>query len=134
VERRLAELDGAHGARRDDALRRLTAHHDTQTHNFQHERLIHLLVTFFFGALLIAALVGVGLYLAAGDSDPWTTAGLAALCVVLAGLEIAYIGHYYKLENNVQALYGLTARLFQASIRAQDVDDAADGPDDHGRP
>jgi hypothetical protein len=104
-----------------ESLAHLTQYHDTQTRNFQHERLIHLLVTFFFGGLLIAALVGIGLYLATGhDLDPWITGALAGLCLVLLGLEIAYIGHYYKLENNVQALYGLTARLFQVWVRAED--------------
>jgi hypothetical protein len=115
VERRLAALEGAGD---QGGLDRLAAHHREQTRNFQHERLVHLLVTFFFGGLLVAALAAFGVYLAAGDPDGWTLGGLAALCLVLAGLEAAYIGHYYRLENNVQALYGLTARLEQAGAVA----------------
>jgi fatty acid desaturase len=104
-------------ARRGDreGLERLAAYHSQMTRDFQHERLIHLLVTFFFGGLLIGALVVFGLALAASEVDPWLLGALAALNLVLAALEAAYIGHYYHLENNVQALYQLTVELFDAA-------------------
>jgi hypothetical protein len=116
VDQRLAALAAA-GDRA--GLRRLAAHHREQTRNFQHERLIHLLVTFFFAGLLAAALAALALCLAAGDPDGWTAGALVALSAVLAGLEAAYIGHYYRLENNVQALYELSSRLFAAGDRPE---------------
>ncbi|MDR1441100.1 MAG: hypothetical protein LBJ02_01695 [Bifidobacteriaceae bacterium] len=106
-------------ARRAAELRCLAAYHDAQTRNFQHERLIHLLVTLFFAAVWAGAVVALVLYLVSGaEPDGLTMPGLVALCVVLTGLEVAYIGHYYHLENNVQALYRLTTKLFEAADRA----------------
>ncbi|MDR2565629.1 MAG: hypothetical protein LBC97_06140 [Bifidobacteriaceae bacterium] len=110
VEERLAGIDGDR-----ERLSRLADYHHRQTQNFQHERLIHLLVTFFFGGLAVAALAALAWFLAAGDPDGPTLAGLIALNLMLLGLEAAYIGHYYGLENNVQRLYGLTTRLFEAA-------------------
>ncbi|MDR2373248.1 MAG: hypothetical protein LBD77_03955 [Bifidobacteriaceae bacterium] len=113
VEERLAAVEASQDAR---GLARLVRFHDAQTRNYQHERLIHLLVTLFFGALTALALTGLALYLAwCAQPDAWILGGLIALSAVLIGLEAAYIGHYYHLENNVQALYGLTERLHQAS-------------------
>ena len=63
---------------------------------FQHERLIHLIVTVTFAILTILSvlasllLVQLGLFL------------LTALLVVLL---VPYIRHYYILENGVQKLY-----------------------------
>lgn len=74
--------------------------------DFQHERLIHLLVTFFFASLLICSII------------VWLTVQiptlfwlLAAFVTILFVLELAYIRHYYQLENGVQLLYELTEML-----------------------
>lgn len=63
---------------------------------FQHERLIHLLVTITF-ALLAFASVWL-LYFA------FSIASLL-LTILLFCLLIPYINHYYFLENSVQKLY-----------------------------
>ena len=64
---------------------------------FQHERLIHLLVT-----LAVALLcVGTTLYLAA-VAPSWPLLLLDALFYALL---IPYLIHYFALENGVQALY-----------------------------
>ncbi len=64
---------------------------------FQHERLVHLLVT-----LAVALLcVGTTLYLAA-ISPSWPLLLLDALFYALL---IPYLFHYFALENGVQALY-----------------------------
>lgn len=68
----------------------------TQIAFFQHERLIHLIVTFLFAiAMLISFLC---LYFV----QEWS---LLILSVVMLGLLIPYIKHYYLLENGVQKLY-----------------------------
>lgn len=61
---------------------------------YQHERLIHLLVTFGF-----AFLIAVGIIIAIQFVTVFWVVGLMLV------LEVAYIGHYYFLENSVQKLY-----------------------------
>lgn len=63
---------------------------------YQHERLIHLIVTMSFGVFFLIAL---SLYL--------TTKQIATLilALLLLALLIPYIKHYYFLENSVQKMY-----------------------------
>lgn len=84
----------------------LLKYHIRRVRDFQHERLIHLLVTFFFSALFLGACLA-WLYLPpAGFSLPFYV-----LLSILFILELAYIRHYYQLENGVQSLYELTEKL-----------------------
>jgi hypothetical protein len=69
---------------------------------FQHERLIHLIVTVTFALLAFLALVFNFLY-----ENPASYLLLALLLVLL----IPYIRHYYILENGVQKLYQYYDRL-----------------------
>lgn len=68
----------------------------TQIQFFQHERLIHLMVTFLFAIITIITFVAVLLTLSI-----WAVALLTLLLVLL----IPYIRHYYILENGTQKLY-----------------------------
>lgn len=63
---------------------------------FQHERLIHLIVTVLFALMTIFVFV-----LAMTDFAPWT----GVLLVLLFILLIPYIKHYWLLENGTQKLY-----------------------------
>ena len=63
---------------------------------FQHERLIHLIVTITFALLTMIALMGT-LFM----PQP----ALFALILLLFILLVPYIRHYYILENGVQKLY-----------------------------
>jgi hypothetical protein len=65
---------------------------------FQHERLIHLLVTLSIGIILMLA---VNLYVTKTD----LLNGI--LLSILVILELAYIIHYFRLENGVQKLWEL---------------------------
>ncbi len=73
--------------------------------DFQHERLIHLFVTLFFGVLTVGSYVllvytfGVAAFFA----------GL--LAALLTALEGGYVIHYYRLENSIQKLYTYTEKL-----------------------
>ncbi len=71
-------------------------YHLATMNNFQHERLIHLLVTFFFGFLLLQ-IFGWALTF----DQPW----LYFLSLVIAITEIFYLKHYFFLENTIQKLY-----------------------------
>ena len=84
----------------------LLAYHIERVRDFQHERLIHLLVTFFFAILLIAAATALLV-----QPLPELTWPLGFLTAILFVLELAYIRHYYLLENGVQSLYPLTEKL-----------------------
>lgn len=63
---------------------------------YQHERLIHLIVTVLFA--LMECIVVVSAAIAGGI-------GLMVLALAILILLIPYIGHYYFLENTVQKMY-----------------------------
>lgn len=63
---------------------------------FQHERLIHLIVTVLFALMTILVFL-----LAVTNFAPWTGVLLLFLLVLL----IPYIKHYWLLENGTQKLY-----------------------------
>lgn len=65
---------------------------------FQHERLIHLLVTILFAFLSVFGFISMIIY------PNWMTILFTALVLIP---EIFYILHYYKLENGVQQMYRL---------------------------
>ncbi len=68
--------------------------HLTKIQFFQHERLIHLLVTLFY-ALIFLICLALSIYI-------WT---FAIVSLILICFLIPYILHYFFLENNVQYLY-----------------------------
>ena len=76
----------------DNAIR----DHLTQIQFFQHERLIHLIVTVLFALMTTSVVVGL-----VSSSDIW----LALLLIPLLILLFPYINHYYLLENGVQKMY-----------------------------
>ena len=61
---------------------------------FQHERLIHLLVTLFYALLFI---IFMGLC--------WVSYLFLIIASMLAVFLICYVIHYFRLENGVQYLY-----------------------------
>lgn len=63
---------------------------------FQHERLIHLIVTVLFALLAVVSIL-VNLFI--------QELAVLALCLMFFVLLIPYIRHYYILENGVQRLY-----------------------------
>ena len=63
---------------------------------FQHERLVHLIVTITFALLTMMSVIGVLLLM-----QP----GLLVLTILLLVLLVPYVRHYYILENGVQKLY-----------------------------
>lgn len=67
-----------------------------QTGFFQHERLIHLIVTVFFALFTIIAIL---LTMFTGKISAAILSGAFLLLLV------PYIAHYYILENGVQRLY-----------------------------
>ena len=78
--------------------------HLVQISFFQHERLVHLLVTLAFALMTLAAAV------AAVVAPQVLTAALMLLLLVLL---VPYIVHYYFLENETQKLYAQYDRLLE---------------------
>ena len=73
---------------------------------FQHERLVHLVVTFFVGICMILFLLGA-LY--------FENLTLLILFLLTLCLFIPYIFHYYYLENGTQKLYDLYFKIKELS-------------------
>lgn len=69
---------------------------------FQHERFIHLVVTALFAVLTI---------LSAGIAYLKLDIATALLALIFLMMTIAYIMHYYFLENSVQSMYHTYDRM-----------------------
>ena len=63
---------------------------------YQHERLIHLIVTALFAIMEIICLATL-----LSTANLWSL----LLMIMILVLLVPYIGHYYFLENSVQELY-----------------------------
>lgn len=63
---------------------------------YSHERLVHLIITMSFAVFFLLALLMCLLV---------KNAGLAVLALLLLAMLVAYIKHYYFLENSVQKMY-----------------------------
>ncbi len=80
----------------EDEKEKLKSEVLVQIQFFQHERLVHLIVTITFALLTVMTVLG---FVAT------TQIGLLLLTVLLLVLLVPYIRHYYILENGVQKLY-----------------------------
>ena len=90
--------------------------HLTQVQHFQHERLIHLIVTMFFALfMIIVFILFIALSLTLGSDLGsqlilgWT--GLILLIFLIVTL--FYVRHYYQLENGTQELQDYTRILYE---------------------
>ena len=87
---------------KDDAnWEKILEEHLTQVAFFQHERLIHLIVTVLFAVLEIMSILATVILSAMGNGN----LAVAILTILLLVLLIPYIRHYYILENEVQKMY-----------------------------
>lgn len=85
-----------------EKLRELLAYHDKQIKWMQHERLVHLMVMLFvcFFTLMIFGFAVIRPSLSA-----------ILLFVTLLILSLAYILHYFRLENGVQKWYLIAGEI-----------------------
>ena len=88
----------------------LRHYHQEMMQNFQHERLIHLIVTLFFCGLALITL-GLSCWFFCIANWNWTVIPFILVDLLLIGLSIAYVAHYYFLENHIQKLYKYTKKL-----------------------
>lgn len=85
-------------------LERLLLYSERWLLYFQHERLIHLIVTVLFA---LCSIIVFGVFLMV---QLWYILPLLGLIVVLL---VPYIVHYFHLENGVQRLYDLIDCLYE---------------------
>ena len=88
----------------EDERKSMAAKMLVQIQFFQHERLIHLIVTVTFALLTV---LSIFTFLAL------TQIGLLVLSALLIILLVPYIRHYYILENGVQKLYTYYDKLVE---------------------
>ena len=79
---------------------------------FQHERLVHLIVT---------ALVAVLCMMCVGIAFIAKFFLMLLPALLLLVLLVFYIAHYYLLENEVQKLYGQYDRILELSVQSRTV-------------
>lgn len=91
----LSDIESNHNKSKEE-LETLRADHLVQVSFFQHERLIHLIVTVLFALLEVISLVMVMM-------SPELFTLLLTVTVLI--LLLPYIRHYYILENEVQKMY-----------------------------
>lgn len=102
-----------------DDIQKLNYYHQKTVRDFQHERLIHLIVTLFFAGLLLLSIATIFLFAflpVAYLDTPLSTLSLT-ICVFLFPTEIFYVRHYYQLENGTQKLYELSKKLYELMSR-----------------
>ncbi len=85
----------------------LLEYHKSQILFFQHERLIHLIVTALISVLLIMSILAI-IAVKAPEIIP--------LALLLLALIIPYVKHYYFLENQVQALYDDYNKIYEKAF------------------
>ena len=102
VEIRLKDTDGIDEAFLSEMLTRIGF--------YQHERLIHLIVTMTFAIMTVLAFF----MLVTAYSLP-----ALLLSLLFLGLVIPYIAHYFFLENSVQKLYKLYYRALDIAKTKQ---------------
>ena len=95
--------------RNDVDWNRVLEEHLIQVGFFQHERLIHLIVTVTFAVLEMISIFMTLLSFWMGEGNP----ALGCLTLLLLVLLIPYIRHYYILENEVQKMYGQYDRIME---------------------
>ena len=82
-----------------EKTREVLAEFETKIAYFQHERLIHLMVTLAFASFLLFEIFSLFIL-----PSSFLYAGIL-LVLIFFGLTVGYIMHYYFLENSVQQMY-----------------------------
>lgn len=85
-------------------LAEVLKYHEKQIEFFQHERLIHLIVTALISTLFFISVCVVVFT---------NSLAIILITILLLALLIPYILHYYFLENQVQALYNDFNELYK---------------------
>ena len=91
-------------------------YHNVMVMQFQHERLIHLIVTMSFALftiLFFAISVFLPFIVTPGVWGTIMVMGSEGVSAVLVIVLVFYIHHYYQLENGVQKLEEITKQFYK---------------------
>ena len=99
----------------EDKTRDVLAEFETKISYFQHERLIHLMVTLAFAAFLLFSIFCLFVL-----PVEFLVAGIL-LTLIFFGLTIGYVMHYYFLENTVQKMYRVYDEILAKEKRLREV-------------
>ena len=83
----------------EEKTRHVLAEFEIKISYFQHERLIHLMVTLSFALFLLLSIGSIFLF-----PSEFLISAILLTCIFF-GLTIGYVFHYYFLENSVQKMY-----------------------------
>lgn len=89
----------------------LIEYHKTMVAYFQHERLIHLIVTMFFALFMIIFFIFFGVMEISLPQGTWAnvvTYCVGGIALILLITTLFYVRHYFRLENGVQKLEEIT--------------------------
>lgn len=92
------------------AKEKLQQCHFQMVRNFQHERLVHLIIMLFFIVLTLIVL-GIMSFIIVFVPLLMLSIPMGVLSAILVILDIFYIKHYYFLENHIQALYKVMSKF-----------------------
>ncbi len=107
----LRDLEALLSSDQDIDYEELMRSHLTMIGFMQHERLVHFLVTILFA---LGFFITLGIYLL-GEMVM-----LLPLLLLIFGLLVPYIAHYYFLENSVQKMYHLHDEINARRIKQKD--------------
>jgi protein-S-isoprenylcysteine O-methyltransferase Ste14 len=88
----------------EEKLKELLSDHDKQIQWMQHERLVHLIVMLF---VFLFTLLSFGFTVIRTSTPSIILSGLLLI------LSVAYVIHYYRLENGVQKWYLISNEIKQ---------------------
>ena len=91
-----AYIDNDMKSASEEKTRRVLAEFEIKIAYFQHERIIHLMVTLSFALFLLLSIAGIFIF-----PREFTISAILLTCIFF-GLTI---GYYYFLENSVQKMY-----------------------------
>lgn len=106
----LRNLEALLGSGEEIDYAELEQSHLTMIQFMQHERLIHFLVTILFA---LGFFISLGIYLL-GE-----LVIMLPLLILILGLLVPYIAHYYFLENSVQKMYHLHDEIHARRLKQQ---------------
>ena len=96
LEEYIKKIDNMFESKKKIEWHNIMHEHMDKIEFYQHERLIHLIVT------LLVSILSMMLFLYALNNP---SIGVFVLLIIFICLLIPYILHYYFLENNVQKMY-----------------------------
>ncbi len=90
----------------------LIDYHREVLRNFQHERGIHLAIMLFF-IFLTFIITGLCFWLIAITANWMELFPILTAAILFWIMSIAYVRHYYFLENHIQKLYDVSEKLYK---------------------